>query len=106
MFGALGALVGQSSHGPQMGLYRLGCFRSCRVGMTSCPRLPCRVDMTSEATAARDAATAPTTFSLRPQHSDDPGALLVFRFTKDRGGWGEGGGCSVRWAGWAAAPAR
>eukprot|EP00798_Chlamydomonas_sp_ICE-L_P019421 gene19421-26078_t len=44
-----------------------------------------RVDMTSEATVARDAATAPTTFSLKPQHADDPSAMLVFKYTKARG---------------------
>lgn len=38
-----------------------------------------RVDMTAEATAAADAAGAPTTFTLRPQHADDAGAILVFR---------------------------
>eukprot|EP00967_Tisochrysis_lutea_P014975 scaffold16859_cov18-Tisochrysis_lutea.AAC.3 len=39
----------------------------------------CRVDMTSEATAARNAGSAPTTLSLRPQHFHEPDALLVFR---------------------------
>lgn len=38
-----------------------------------------RVDMTAEATAAAEAADAPTTFTLKPQHADDPGAVLVFR---------------------------
>ncbi|KAG1666520.1 hypothetical protein FOA52_014417 [Chlamydomonas sp. UWO 241] len=38
-----------------------------------------RVDMTSEATSARDAANAPTTFSLKPHHTDDANMLLVFR---------------------------
>lgn len=38
-----------------------------------------RVDMTAEATAAKDAASAPTTFSLKPQHADDPNLMLVFR---------------------------
>jgi mitotic spindle assembly checkpoint protein MAD1 len=41
--------------------------------------------MTSEATAAKDAASAPTTFSLKPQHMDDPGLMLVFRYTKAGG---------------------
>jgi mitotic spindle assembly checkpoint protein MAD1 len=41
--------------------------------------------MTSEATAARNAASAPSTFSLRPLHADDPDALLVFRHTRERG---------------------
>ena len=44
-----------------------------------------RVDMTSEATSVKDAASAPTTFSLRPQHIDDPSTVLVFRYTKSRG---------------------
>ncbi|GIL68543.1 hypothetical protein Vafri_21808 [Volvox africanus] len=38
-----------------------------------------RIDMTAEATVAADAAGAPTTFTLKPQHADDPAALLVFR---------------------------
>ena len=42
-------------------------------------RLPRRVDMTSEATAAKDAAAATTTFSLKPQHADGPDVMLVFR---------------------------
>eukprot|EP00955_Chlamydomonas_euryale_P034449 349801-Chlamydomonas_euryale.AAC.14 len=37
-----------------------------------------RVDMTSEATAAKDAANATTTFSLRPQHTDDNNMQLDF----------------------------
>ncbi|GIM11602.1 hypothetical protein Vretimale_15096 [Volvox reticuliferus] len=45
-----------------------------------------RVDMTAEATAAADAAGAPTTFTLKPQHADDPAALLVFRCTGGGGG--------------------
>ncbi|KAF5828705.1 mitotic checkpoint protein-domain-containing protein [Dunaliella salina] len=44
-----------------------------------------RVDMTSEATAARNAGSAPTTLSLRPQHFHEPDALLVFRLTRERG---------------------
>ncbi|EFJ39612.1 hypothetical protein VOLCADRAFT_100757 [Volvox carteri f. nagariensis] len=40
-----------------------------------------RVDVTAEATAAAEAAGAPTTFTLKPQHADDPAALLVFRYT-------------------------
>ncbi|KAG2451610.1 hypothetical protein HYH02_003391 [Chlamydomonas schloesseri] len=43
-----------------------------------------RVDMTAEATAAADAAGAPTTFTLKPQHADDPAALLVFRYSGSR----------------------
>ena len=35
--------------------------------------------MTSEATAAKDAASATTTFSLKPQHADSPDVILVFR---------------------------
>ncbi|GLI71624.1 hypothetical protein VaNZ11_016893 [Volvox africanus] len=44
-----------------------------------------RVDMTAEATVAADAAGAPTTFTLKPQHADDPAALLVFRCTSGGG---------------------
>ncbi|KAG2488979.1 hypothetical protein HYH03_012420 [Edaphochlamys debaryana] len=40
-----------------------------------------RVDMTAEATAAADAAGAPTTFTLKPQHADDPSVLLIFRYS-------------------------
>ncbi|KAG2441944.1 hypothetical protein HXX76_003549 [Chlamydomonas incerta] len=43
-----------------------------------------RVDMTAEATTAADAAGAPTTFTLKPQHADDPAALLVFRYSSGR----------------------
>ena len=43
-----------------------------------------RVDMTSEATAAKDAASATTTFSLKPQHADSPDFMLVFRWDSTR----------------------
>jgi hypothetical protein len=36
--------------------------------------------MTSEATAAKDAASATTTFSLKPQHAEGPNVMLVFRY--------------------------
>ncbi|KAJ9514773.1 hypothetical protein QJQ45_028545, partial [Haematococcus lacustris] len=39
-----------------------------------------RMELTSEATAARNAANAPTTITLRPQHADDAQAVLLFRF--------------------------
>ncbi|KAJ9514601.1 hypothetical protein QJQ45_016348 [Haematococcus lacustris] len=38
-----------------------------------------RMELTSEATAARNAANAPTTITLRPQHADDAQAVLLFR---------------------------
>lgn len=41
--------------------------------------------MTSEATAARHAGSAPSTFALRPLHGDEPDALLLFRHTRERG---------------------
>lgn len=41
--------------------------------------------MTSEVTAAADAANAATTYSLKPKNDDDVGAQLVFRFTKEHG---------------------
>jgi mitotic spindle assembly checkpoint protein MAD1 len=41
--------------------------------------LSLRLDMSSQATAAKDAANAPTIFSLKPQHADDPDLMLVFR---------------------------
>lgn len=40
--------------------------------------------MTSEATTVADAASAATTYSLKPKNDDDPGAMLVFRYTKER----------------------
>lgn len=38
-----------------------------------------KVDMTSEATAARDAGGATTTYTLRPMHAAGPDEVLVFR---------------------------
>ena len=39
--------------------------------------------MTSEVTAAKDAAAATTTFSLKPQHADGPDVMLVFRWGRE-----------------------
>ena len=48
--------------------------------------------MTSEATAAKDAAAATTTFSLKPQHADGPAVMLVFRWVPEDGA---SRGCSL-----------